>query len=76
MGALVEPLGASWEAMSAQKIHYDFQSIPFLKMPQINFSKGLALQSVILGLASHINRFGQPLNLKENQEEEEEEEEE
>ena len=60
----------------AQHIHCYFQSIPFLKMPQINLSKGLALQSPIVGVASHINRFEHPLILKENQEAEEEEEEE
>ena len=62
----MEPLGAAWEAMNAQKTHYDFRSIPFLKMPQINFSKGLALQNPILELASHINRFASPSLLKEN----------
>ena len=45
-------------------------------MPQINLSRGLALESPIVGVASHINRFEHPLILKENQEAEEEEEEE
>ena len=57
-------LGATWEALEAQQLHYYFQSIPFKKIPQINSSKGLALWSPILGLASHINRFEHPLTLK------------
>ena len=78
LGALLEPLGATWVAMCAQSICFYFQSIPFLKMPHINFSKGLALQSYILGLPSHINRFEHPPTLKEHftAEDEEEKEEE
>ena len=45
-------------------------------MPQINLSKGLAMESPIVGVASHINRFEHPLVLRENQEAKEEEEEE
>ena len=67
----LEDLAGAWEALSIQNIHHDFQSIPFLKMLGINFSKGLALQSQILGLTCQINRFERPLTLKENREEKE-----
>ena len=40
---------STWETLAAQNIHYHFQSVPFLKIPRINFSKGLALQSLSLG---------------------------
>jgi hypothetical protein len=55
-----------WEALGVQNIHCYSQSISFLKIPQINFSKGLVLQDPIVRLPSHINRFVHHLTLKDN----------
>ena len=61
-----KPVWKPWETLGAQSNHYKFGSIYYVQVLQINFIKGMVLQSSILGLSSHINRLKCPSILTEN----------